>query len=278
MKKITFYNHAHYGDLFVSRSFIKDICNTLPDNEYGYVHKYNSNYLFNDIKLNEYKLDNNLNLTCDYVIDTWYAANNEKYYKNSGCTIQTLYKLFEDAYKFIGIEIKNIKHYIPEIDFNFYNLKREKRNKDTILICNNIPLSGQSSTEDMTDFIEKLAIAMPNKTFFITNDTLKPLNYKNIFYSKNILKQNNLIESSWLSTQCSSIIGRSSGPYTFSFTKPNLEEGLKYFEISYTDPEVEFKNCNFGLHHLNYNNFYNINAKNTWDDIEIFLEKHYDNL
>ena len=26
MKKIIFYNRAHYGDLFVSRSFIKDIC------------------------------------------------------------------------------------------------------------------------------------------------------------------------------------------------------------------------------------------------------------
>ena len=278
MKKIIFYNRAHYGDLFVSRSFIKDICNTLTDNKYRYIHKYHSNYLFNDIKLNESKLDNNLDLTCDYFIDTWYDAHNSKYYKETGCTLQTLYKLFTEAYQELQIPIKNIRHYIPEIDFNFYNLKQEKRNKDTVLICNNTPLSGQSSTEDMTDFIEKLAVVMPNKTFLITNDTLKPLNYKNVFYTKNILKENNLIELSWLSTQCSSVIGRSSGPYTFCLTKTNLEQELKFFEIVYSDPEVNFKNSNFGLDNLNYNNFYNICAKNTWDEILLFLEKYHDNL
>ena len=65
---------------------------------------------------------------------------------------------------------------------------------------------------------------------------------------------------------------------TFCLTKTNLEQELKFFEIVYSDPEVNFKNSNFGLDNLNYNNFYNICAKNTWDEILLFLEKYHDNL
>jgi len=276
-KNILFLNHAHLGDLFVSRSFVKDICKILPENKYCYAHTHNKNYLFVDLAINECHIHEGFG-NPDYIFNTWYATNNEKYYKNTGCTIQTLYKLFEDVYRELNIELKSIDMYIPEIDYSFYNLENKPRQNNSVLICNNIPKSGQSSSFDMTFLIEDLANCFPDKNFYITNDTSKELNLKNVFYTKNILKNNNLIELSWFSTQCSSVIGRSSGPYTFTLTKKNLTEGLKYFEIIYFDNDVGFNNANFGLHKLNYNNFYNICPKNNLNQIFSFITDNHVNL
>lgn len=273
---ITFTNTAHYGDLFVSRSFIKDISNKIKEDIY-YIHKYNKNYLFNDINLKEIQfgqqpIDNK------FIFETWYATKNHKYYDKSGCTIQTLYKLFKDVYEELNIKLDNIEKYVPNIDYSKYNFPKEKRNKDTILICTNTPLSGQSNTNDMGYLVNKLSEQMPNKLFFVTNEVANLQKRNNVFYTKDVLKTNNLIELSWFSTQCSSIIGRSSGPYTFSLTKENLEEGLNFFEITYSSPEGDFNLCNFGLPKLGYNNFYNICARCSWDETFNFMEKYHDNL
>lgn len=273
---ITFYNNAHYGDLFVSRSFIKDVVNKFSKNVY-YAHRYKKNYLFCDIDVKEINfgeqpIDNK------FIFETWYATNQQKYFDQTGCTIQTLYKLFTDVYAQLEITLDNINNYVPSIDYSKYGFLKEERNKNAVLICTNIPLSGQSNKDDMGFFVNEIAKKMPNKMFFVTNDVLNLKKQDNVFYTKNILKTNDLIELSWFSTQCSSIIGRSSGPYTFALTKQNLDEGLKFFEIGYSFPEGDFSNCNFGLPKLGYNNFYNICARCSWNEIVSFMEKEYDNL
>lgn len=271
------HNLANNGDLFVSRSFVRDLCEKLNGNVI-YLHKYDPNYLFNDISLKEFKtqafpIDDNEKR----VYSTWYAAKNRRYMEGTGCTIQTLYKLFSEMYFNLGLPINSIQSYIPSINFEKYQFKSNKRNTQNVLICNNIPLSGQSSTDDMSLFIEQLARSCPKKIFFVTNETKKHLNYPNIIYTKNILKTNNLIEISCFSKECSYIIGRASGPYTFSFIKENFDDGVKFFEIAYPNHMGEnFNLANFGLQKLGYNNFLNLNCEEPLENIlkKIVFELH----
>lgn len=278
---VTFQNDLHYGDLFVSRSFIKDIIQKRPD-DYFYVHKHRTNYLFNDLNIKELTLDaaKSQGLMDDekFCFPTWYAAFNHKYFKDTGCTIQTLYKLFCDVYSTLGISIDPIENYIPTIDFSKYNLDKHKRNKDTVLVCTNMPLSGQSSSNSMEYLVNRLADNFPNKIFLVTNKIDGIKEKQNIFYTENVLKENNLIEIAWLSTQCSSVIGRSSGPYTFSLLKENMNDSVNYFEIVYSYPIGDFTMCNFGLKQLGYSNFYNVCARSSWDDVFYFIEEHNDKL
>jgi hypothetical protein len=273
---ILFYNTKHYGDCFVSRSFIKDFVNKTNEKVY-YAHNHKKNYLFNDINLIE--VDTTVDISpYKFIFDTWYATENHKYFDKTGCTLQTLYKIFLDVYNKLGIPLSNISDYIPTIDYSKYGMNDCERNKNSVLVCTNKPLSSQSNSDDMSFFVNEMAKKMPEKTFFVTNDITNLEKRNNVFYTKDVLKENTLIELSWFSTQCSSIIGRSSGPYTFSLTKKNLDEGLKFFEITYSDVDTDFQNCNFGLHTIGYNNFCNICARCNWKDIVSFMEKHRDNL
>lgn len=271
---ILFYNTRHFGDCFVSRSFIADVVNKVNDKVY-YAHGHKKNYLFNDINLTEIEPNQDIS-SYNFIFDTWYATENHKYFEKTGCTLQTLYKIFFDVYQKLGIQIEPINEYIPSIDYKIYGLNEEERNKNSVLVCTNKPLSSQSNSDDMGYFVNEISKRLPEKLFFITNDVPGIETRENVFYTKDILKNNNLIELSWFSTQCSSVIGRSSGPYTFSLTKKNLEEGLKFFEITYSHPEGDFTNCNFGLHNLGYKNFYNMCARCSWTEILEFMDKHRD--
>jgi hypothetical protein len=277
-QNIVFYNICNNGDIFVSRSFVKDIISKLPNNEYYYAHK-NKKYLLKDLNLKEIELIEHLKVSSiPKLIDTWYASNNKKYY--DGCTIQTLYSLFKDVYNDLSINIEDILSYLPEIDYLKYGLSdNEKRNKNTILICNNKPLSGQSSQGDMSWFVQNIASFFPEKIFFVTNDTDQEIKLPNVFYTKNILKENNLIEVSWLSTQCSSIIGRASGPYTYSLVKKNINDKIHFFEIAYKDEKTNnFEKLNFGLPELGYTNFTNLDASKSWEDVLEGIQLNSNNL
>jgi hypothetical protein len=273
---ILFYNKQNNGDCFVSRNFINDVKNKINSKIY-YAHKHQKNYLFNDINLEEINLNYDAS-KYNLIFDTWYATQNHKYFEKTGCTLHTLYKIFFDIYNILNIPIGDIKEYIPSIDYKKYGLNEQERNINSVLVCTNKPMSSQSNSDDMGFFVNEISKKMPEKLFFITNDVKGLEPRKNVFYTKDILKNNNLIELSWFSTQCSSIIGRSSGPYTFSLTKKNLDEGLKFFEITYSNPEGDFSSCNFGLHNLGYNNFYNMCARCNWNEILTFVENHRDNL
>ncbi len=273
------HNLAHNGDLFVSRSFVRDLCEKLNGNVI-YLHKYDPNYLFNDISLKEFKtqafpIDDNEKR----VYSTWYAAKNHRYMEGTGCTIQTLYKLFSEIYFNLGLPINSIQSYIPSINFEKYGYRFIERKPNTVLVCTNTPLSGQSSISDLGYLVNFLSKEFPNKIFYVTNKLSSIENRSNVIFTESILKTNNLIELSWFSTHCSSIIGRSSGPYTFSLLNKNLEDKVTFFEILYTQPEGNFDQFNFGLQKLGYNqNFINICARNSDETILNIISKNNDRL
>ena len=130
----------------------------------------------------------------------------------------------------ISNHLKSIEYYVPSIDFNLYEISNVEKyfkntNKQHVLYCNNIPLSGHCGLFDMDSILEKLITIFPDINFIVSNK-FKNIEAKNVIFAEDIIgpvQENNLYEISYLSTFCTSIIGRSSGPYSFSITKDTIK-------------------------------------------------------
>jgi len=260
MNNIFFFNSWRNGDVHVSRSFIIDIMNKLPNNNYYYIQNpnYTSDFILKDIKMMKIpsysidKVDSNSSITKigdDIFINTWYGQSGFKYFENSyspnkanDCSFYILYNIFKDVYKFLNIEIENFENYLPEIIFE--NLEKTKIDiflnnsnfEKKILICDNPVQSGQSLNFDFKPIIKELSSRYKKYAFISTSN--------NNGISDNTFSTNNIIglkfdlnEISYLSTHCDVIVGRSSGPYTFSLTKQNIMNENKKF-VAFTNNKI----------------------------------------
>lgn len=254
IKYLIFYNHNHNGDVHVSRSFVRAILEKFPDAVPCYFHN-NSKRLtldlcpsthrpeFFDKSSGFYYKDETL------YVNTWYVANNGKYFKD--CTLQTLHALFQSELRSLGLDIigNNPLDYLPSYDWKFYKIEKTKeyfkgQKVPHILICNNDVWSGQAVNFDMTPFIFALAEKFPNINFVYTNLSKHSNRMANVIPAEDILGFNNdnLPEIGYLSTFCKMIIGRGSGPYTFALNRENIVENPKKF-VGICTPET----YNFGL-------------------------------
>lgn len=256
---IYFFNHCRNGDVHVSRTYIQDIIAKLPENQYYYIQNpnYTRDFILKDIKnIEPYFGINNLNpnssvtqIGNDVFINTWYGQSNFEYFKEAyssnksdDCSFYILYNIFIDVFKFLKIKINNFDYYLPHIIYDniekikidnfFINNKFEKY----ILICDNPVQSGQSSNFDFKPIVNELS-KLYTKIAFITTS-------KNNFIRENVFSTNDIIqldfdlnEISYMSTKCDIIVGRSSGPYTFSLTKENLMNVDKKF-IAFTNNKI----------------------------------------
>jgi len=247
MKKIVFYNNWHNGDVFVCKEFIREITNHFNLPTY-YCHDMKKCF-YKDINLTEcdrfegghFHTDHGITIKDNVAyINTWYNSEHGKFY--SGSTLITLYNYFKHVYSVLGLEInKNYEYYIPRIDMEYYknkinhNLLTKKYDKK-ILICNNIPLSGQAQEYDWSDYIDHLGEQYPNYLFLITNDGV----YKqtdnvvkvNTLYTVDYNINNDLMEISYISTFCDIIVGRSSGPFSCCFTVNNIGTSKKIINVT----------------------------------------------
>jgi hypothetical protein len=228
MKKILFYNDWHNGDIHMSREYVKDLMSVLGQNEYFYYHT-NNNSILSDI--DNLKYTNNKNITTDLNINTWIGQFWRKNNNFNGCNFQSYYNVMKELYGNLGIfdEIKPIEHYIPSINYSKFNVFNSNidsiKGKRNILFCNNLVNSKQSTNFDFSEIINLLGNNFPNINFIVTNKEKNIKETDNVFYTTNIIKGNNnfdLNEISYLSTHCDFIIGRSSGPYSFSVVKENI--------------------------------------------------------
>ena len=239
-----FYNFWHNGDVHYSREFVKDIISKTKFDNYFYAHN-NKFGLLKDIeKLKEIEFDligdNKLNtLNCfkkndDIFVNTWVGQMNMKYL-TYGININSNYMIYNDIYKFLNIDLGDIKNYIPQINFNYANKKNidlffENKSKN-ILICNGKICSNQSTQQNFEPIIFKLAENFSNFNFIFTDNSDK-IYANNIFYTDDIigidiLKKTDLLEVSYLSTFCDIIIGKESGPFAFSTIEKNLMNDKK---------------------------------------------------
>lgn len=232
MIKILFFNDWHNGDVHMSRPYVVDLMQLLGDCDYYYYHP-NNPKLLSDIENLTYvpnKID------ADIIIDTWIG---QYFYKGMmspwmGCNFPSYYAVMSKVYESLklGEFIKPIEYYLPTINYGrFYieNIDRHFRRskKHHVLICNNGTLSGQAPEVCFDEILTTLAETYPAVNFLVSNDQeIKPPQ-KNIIFCSQIIGSPqpicDLNEISYISTHCDLIIGRSSGPYSFSITKENME-------------------------------------------------------
>jgi hypothetical protein len=238
-RKVLFYNNWHNGDIHMSRPYVIDLMNLLGDCDYYYYHK-NDKKLLADIE----NLETVTEMTkADLSIDTWIgqyhyrgmdipemAANKSVFL---GCNFPHYYAVMSLVYESLGLgrAIKSMEHYIPSIDYEKFYIKNidtffSGQTNPSVLISNNSIMSGQAPAVDFDAITLSLADTFPQITFLLTNPGTIKIQKNNVFYCEEIInspiKINDLNEISYISTRCKLIVGRSSGPYSFSITEKNV--------------------------------------------------------
>jgi len=238
---IYFYNAWHNGDLHVSRTFVRYIMENIKAENYFYMHN-NSPTVLQDIP-NLHQQPYSLNIQNkhgyfkrgnDVYINTWYCSYNNEYLNNNEMTIFVLINIFKRTLKeLFGHEIlNNPLYFLPRIDYTKFNVFKvddlvaiDTRKK--VLICNNTADSGQSENFDFDPVIETISNQYPDILFIISNKK-RYIEKGNVRYCEDIIPYpNNLNEISYLSKFCSVIVGRLSGPQTFSAIQDNFLDSKK---------------------------------------------------
>jgi hypothetical protein len=286
MKKIIFFNHAHKGDLCISRSFINQIIKEL-DIEFGYAH-YWGEYLLQDMKV-EYSYVDGIPILSDkrhvgnfisddiLYINTWIG----NYFRHSKpgygeCTLKSTYDLvYTEIFELIkntfqiNIELKNIMEYFPHIDYSHFKIDKidqfikNNNSRKRVLLCNGPGLTNQCEYNgDMGEIIETISEKYSDIMFLTTHKI--NCDKKNIRYTGDIIQsdQTDLNEISYLSKFCDIIVGKNSGPFIFCNTKDNIFDEGKSF-LSFGDKEtycLPYKldiDCNFIFQYFSKNNTLN---------------------
>lgn len=247
---IIFYNHYHNGDLFNSKAFVSEIMEKLPI-QFFYAHS-KSEKILKDLCLTQIRLEQIFPITENdqkvkvivapnvTLVNTWIGA----YFEPDGeCTLKFSYNMYKKVYAQIneiyGTDLKlkdNPIEYFPSVDFTVFDLDktdnflRSVGSGKKVLFSNGPALSDQCSYNgDMKQIIERVADEHSDILFIATHkfNTDK----KNVAFTQDIIEANDcdLNEISYISNHCEMIVGRSSGPFSFSCTKQNVNNLFKTF-------------------------------------------------
>lgn len=242
--QIVFYNHFNNGDIFVSRPYVESIMGIVPV-KYSYVQK-NHPVLLSDLNLlsTEYTL---MNLphqqrygvsSCGKIlfINTWIGNYlNNPNLADCGCNLKTVHEM----YKHISMVLFDLtghawdlgddpSEYYPNVPPHakrdtIDQFMKDNGDRPLVLFCNGPALSSQARYNgDMKNEIVSLAEKFNHITFITTQEINAGIS--NVISSSDIIQLNgcDLNEISYLSTFCNTIIGRNSGPFTFSCNKENM--------------------------------------------------------
>ena len=240
---ITFFNYWNNGDFHVSRWFIKDIMDKLKS-KFKFFYAQNTHHQhglilkdFKNLELSSYlPPDEHSSFVQEkniIYINTWYAQGHWKYSKEHECSLYTLYKIFIDVYKFFDIPIENIEFYIPKIIFenlliSNMDLSKLSLYNKKILVCTGNTLSGQCRNFSFLNIIPHLAKKYSHILWITTTEF--SLDLDNVISTDKMTNvKMDLNEIAYISTLCSIIIGRTSGPYTFSIIEENVMNPEKTF-------------------------------------------------
>jgi FkbM family methyltransferase len=230
-KKILFINEWHNGDIHMSRPYVTDIMSFLPDYDFFYYHKNNSNILA-DIKDLTYT---DKIIEADLTINTWigqyyYSGRSDLY---NGCNFHSLHMVMSEVYRENGWtdRLKGVSHYAPRINYDQLDTRLiddffSHNKRPSVLICNNEIRSGQSPSLDFPTIINNFALERPETNVFVTDKDPNILKLPNIYFASDFTRLErtgfDLNEISYLSTFTQLIFGRSSGPYSFSVVDENI--------------------------------------------------------
>ena len=245
INNIIFYNQYHNGDCFVGKGWVRNIMQQLPDIKFSYAHK-NHPDIIKDIGCDHvtsesfgkfHQLDRMVRIAQDddtLYINTWCSAFQGElfgHHQHSNYIIQhRMYEMYcEQLTNILGRPVtqsSNPHDYLPEIDFNQYNVEGALDFLTLAgrinLFCNGPANSGQSGIGDMRFTIDYLCREFPQETFVATHDV--GLKHDNLHYTSNIFNlESDLNQIAFLSQRASLIVGKNSGPYSYCQFKRNME-------------------------------------------------------
>ena len=236
--KIVFFNHYHNGDIFASKGYISDLIKELSGHELYYQH-YNSPKLLRDLNIQYQTLEVPLGNFSDrnpmagdrdsIFINTW-IGNYLPY--GDGINWGTYHTMFSKIYSSISdmmdgsIELGPIQYYLPEINYEYFDIPDVKVPRGSIIISNGPVLSGQSTLPYLNSIITGL-LEKTDRDIILTH--FAPFNSDRIHYTNNMIETTggDLNEISWVASQCDYLIGRNSGPFCFMNTKNILNDSSK---------------------------------------------------
>lgn len=268
-KNIVFFNRFHNGDLHISREIVRKIINKVKqintNINFSYSHCNDAN-LLSDIEYLNYlplsnvdQFSNLFEINNNIYINTWYGQQNFKYMNKYGMTIDCLYESLDDTCKSLwnfslNDVSSNIMDFYPTINYDTFKIDNIKTwlatdDRVKIFVSNGSALSGQATNFPMTPIICDLANNHTDKIFILSNR--EPINQilpNNVVYSSDIIKKSNgsdLNENSFITTFCSTIIGRASGAFSYAWTQQNMfQRNVKF--ICFCGPGVvEYGNHKF---------------------------------
>jgi hypothetical protein len=221
--------------------------------------------------------------------NTWYCADFKKYHNIYGCSLKTISCVFSDFYKIFEVQMdENLLNFLPKINYDVYDTKNIKNHfknnqKKNIFISTSYPRSDQATTESLVPLIRILSEKYKHINFYITDPVFSS---HNVFYTGDIIhntisqiithdelfnrhppgtntnysKPPDLIESSYFSTFCDIIIGKSTGTYSYSLVEENIKNSKTKF-VGICDSSL----TSAGLHKVIPNKFYSVTTSIEYD-------------
>jgi hypothetical protein len=250
IKRIVFFNHWRNGDSFVNKAYVKQIIESHPGCEYFYAHQHHEN-IAADLNCRHQPLDvlpQELNwrqmLGFDYVNKTLYVNcwagvwQNIHFGMDDHPNFDILHRGWSDILTSLNLPVLGDYHYyLPMTDFAFYDCRqadqylklRRIRDRKMILFCNGPVMSRQCDLTDMAETVQILSSKYPEYEFLLTY----PVNVsaQNVFCTDEIFGSpvGNINQIAYLSQFAELVVGKNSGPFTYSQHRANLNNYQKSF-------------------------------------------------
>jgi hypothetical protein len=258
IKKIIFFNQWRNGDCFIGKEYVRDIISRLPDVEFAYAHD-NWVDIVGDLKIRHMSLREIPKFPMfmpmgydpdaqTFYINTWPGCLINKHMgEKEHANFKRLWHMWDDVFKELNLEMRgDFMHYLPKVHWDHYDLEESKEyvnricNKRLFLFCNGQQQSQQSSMGNMRDIVFTLATENPNCEFLLTDEldfdlpnvtyagtAHRNMNASNVIFGPMIMGSLNKI--AWISQRAELIVGKNSGPFTFSHFEDNINNPNKTF-------------------------------------------------
>lgn len=269
--RIVFFELRHYGDLHITRNFVRYVIDHIPARKYVYVLN-NDSKVFSDFSELTFER-HDVTIHPFTIYGPWLVIDGTLYINTScgtnskfawqGTTIQTAHSIFKYYLKTLCNHTisEYLSTFVPSINFDKFKVDgvdafmKLHEGKKKVLVVNGDTQSGQTLNFDMYPLVQILAHHYPDYMFFLSNiPTSTIYNYNvveasnmdsgiiplesNIFLCRDIIgiDENDIVETAYFSLFCDVIIGRTSGVYTLSIEKRNvIDNPKKFICISHTE-------------------------------------------
>jgi hypothetical protein len=239
IKNVVFFNTWHFGDLHSNKEYVRQFIDEFNKNDISLCYATIVPGRAVNLPINTESIYNYPHLianpatyfdqsTNTMYINTWIGhyitmtSHNFSAQKEMWEDISLKVLVSSDG--LINVQIsENPLDYVSQIDVELLSEVKIPQGFN-VLICNDIPISGQSHNGKWESAIQRLANDFENVNFICTN--VFETNMPNVFFTNNLTNREKIIcdlpEIGKISEHCNVIITNSSGPGTFSMTKNNF--------------------------------------------------------